>query len=117
MSNTTLASTGKRRSKEPTAWALCKIVTDQLRNYPAAKADIPELANTKRVFVKASARVDSRAKNGHQPTLELDRYIKGFRDPARPPGTSCRAFQHFALKRRLLRTSHYRKRLAARFFR
>ncbi len=33
-----------------------KIVTDQLRSYPAAKADIPELANVKHVFVKAAAR-------------------------------------------------------------
>ena len=28
-----------------------KIVTDQLRSYPAAKADIPDLANVKHVFV------------------------------------------------------------------
>jgi putative transposase len=28
-------------------------VTDQLRSYPAAKADIPELAQVKHVFVKA----------------------------------------------------------------
>ena len=33
-----------------------KIVTDQLRSYPAAKADIPELLNVKHVFVKAAAR-------------------------------------------------------------
>jgi putative transposase len=32
-----------------------KIVTDQLRSYPAAKAEIPELANVKHVFVIASA--------------------------------------------------------------
>jgi putative transposase len=31
-----------------------KIVTDQLLSYPAAKADIPELAQVKHVFVKAS---------------------------------------------------------------
>lgn len=30
-----------------------KIVTDQLRSYSAAKAEIPELANVKHVFVKA----------------------------------------------------------------
>src|ERR1700675_4356207 len=30
-----------------------RIVTDQLRSYPAAKADIPELAHVKHVFVKA----------------------------------------------------------------
>jgi putative transposase len=33
-----------------------KIVTDQLRSYPAAKAEIPELANVKHVFVKAATR-------------------------------------------------------------
>jgi transposase-like protein len=33
-----------------------KIVTDRLRSYPAAKADIPELAHVKHVFVKAAAR-------------------------------------------------------------
>ncbi|BFG80303.1 hypothetical protein PTKU46_83370 [Paraburkholderia terrae] len=34
-----------------------KIVTDQLRSYPAAKAEIPALAHVKHVFVKASARL------------------------------------------------------------
>jgi len=60
-----------------------KIVTDQLRSYPAAKADIPELANVKHVFVKASARVNNRAKNGHQPTRERERRMRGFRRPER----------------------------------
>jgi putative transposase len=32
-----------------------KIVTDRLRSYPAAKADIPELAHVKHVFVRAAA--------------------------------------------------------------
>ncbi len=32
-----------------------KIVTDQLRSYPAAKTEIPELVNVKHPFVKASA--------------------------------------------------------------
>ena len=36
-----------------------KIVTDQLRSYPAAKADIPELAHVKHVFVKTAARVNN----------------------------------------------------------
>src|ERR1700709_1335840 len=40
-----------------------KIVTDQLRSYPAAKADIPELAHVKHVFVKAATRVNNRAEN------------------------------------------------------
>jgi putative transposase len=45
-----------------------RIVTDQLRSYPAAKADISELAHVKHVFVKAAARVNNRAENSHQPT-------------------------------------------------
>ena len=42
-----------------------RIVTDQLHRYPAAKADIPELAQVKPVFVKAAARVNNRAENRH----------------------------------------------------
>jgi putative transposase len=40
-------------------------VTTLLRGTPAAKADIPELANVKHVFVKAAARVNNRAENSH----------------------------------------------------
>jgi transposase-like protein len=54
-----------------------------LRSYPAAKAEIPELANVKHVFVKASARVNNRAENSHQPTRERERRMRGFRDPKR----------------------------------
>jgi hypothetical protein len=35
--------------------------TDQLRSYPAAKAEVPQLANVKHVFVKAAARANNRA--------------------------------------------------------
>jgi len=49
---------------------LRKIVNDQLRSHPAAKADIPELANIKHVFVKAAARVNNRAENSKQPTRD-----------------------------------------------
>jgi putative transposase len=52
-----------------------KIVTDQLRSYPAAKAEIPELATVKHVFVKASARVNNRAENSLQPTRERERRV------------------------------------------
>jgi putative transposase len=45
-----------------------RIVTAQLRSYPAAKAEIPELAHVKHVFVKAAARVNNRAENSYQPT-------------------------------------------------
>ncbi|WP_439672968.1 IS6 family transposase (plasmid) [Cupriavidus necator] len=94
-----------------------KIVTDQLRSYTAAKAEIPELASVKHVFVKAAARVNNRAENSHQPTRERERRMRGFRDPKRT-----QAFlsnfgpirQHFALKRHLLRASLYRKHLAMR---
>ena len=95
-----------------------KIVTDQLRSYPAAKADICELANVKHVFVKAAARLNNRAENSHQPTRERERRMRGFRERKRT-----QAFlssfgpirQHFALKRHLLRPSLYRKQLAERF--
>jgi len=95
-----------------------KIVTDQLRSYPAAKAEMPELANVNHVFVKASARLNNRAENSHQPTRERERRMRGFRVPERT-----QAFlssfgpirQHFALKRHLLRASLYRKQLGDRF--
>jgi putative transposase len=95
-----------------------KIITDQLRSYPAAKAEIPELASVKHVFVKAAARLNNRAENSHQPTRERERRMRGFRDPKRT-----QAFlssfglirQHFALKRHLLSASTYRKQLAAKF--
>ncbi len=95
-----------------------KIVTDQLRSYPAEKAEIPELANVKHVFVKATARLNNRAENGHQPTRERERRMRGFHDPKRTLAfLSCFGLirQHFALKRHLLRASLYRKQLAARF--
>jgi hypothetical protein len=89
-----------------------QIATDQLRSYPAAKADTPDLVNVKHVFVKAAVRVNNRAENRHQPTRERERRMRGFRDPKRT-----QAFlssfgpirQHFALKRHLLRASLYRK--------
>lgn len=95
-----------------------RIVTDRLRSYPAAKAEISELASVRHVFVKACARVNNRAENSHQPTRERERRMRGFRQPERT-----QAFlssfgpirQHFALKRHLLRPSLYRKQLAARF--
>jgi putative transposase len=89
-----------------------------LRSYPAAKAEIPELATVKPVFVKAAARLNNRAENSHQPTREGERRMRGFRDPTRTQKfLSCFGpiRQHSALKRRLLRASLYRKQLAARF--
>jgi putative transposase len=95
-----------------------KIVTDQLRSYPTAKAEIPELANVKHVFVKAAARLNNRAENSHQLTRERERRMRGFRDLKRTQEfLSCFGLirQHFALKRHLLHASLYRKQLAARF--
>jgi putative transposase len=68
-----------------------KIVTDQLRSYPAAKADIPELVNVKHVFVKAAARINNRAEkpSAHagaraaHPQGDFLRGVRGFRDPKR----------------------------------
>jgi putative transposase len=93
-------------------------VTDQLHSYLAAKTQIPELANVKHVFVRASARVNNRVENSHQPTRERERRMRGFRDPERT-----QAFlssfgpirQHFAQKRHFLRASLYRKQPGARF--
>ena len=95
-----------------------KIVTDQLRSYLAAKADIPELVNVRHVFVKAAAGVNNRAENRYQPTRERERRMRGFRDPkcTQPFLSSVGPIrQHFAVKRHLLRASLYRKHLAARF--
>lgn len=85
-----------------------KIVTDQLRSYPAAKAEIPALAGVKHVFVKAAARVNNRAENSHQPTRERERHMRGFRDPKRTQdflSSFGPIRQHLALKRHLLRAS------------
>ena len=93
------------------------IVTDQLRSYPAAKAEIAELAKVKYVFVKAEARLNNRAENSHQPTRERERRMRDFRDPKRTQKfLSCFGpiRQHFALKRPLLCAPLYRK-PAARF--
>jgi putative transposase len=79
-----------------------KIVTDQLRSYPAAKADIPELAQVKRVFVKAAARVNNRPENSHQPIRRRERQMCSFRDERRTQAfLSCFGpiRQHFALPR------------------
>ncbi|VWC73615.1 IS element transposase [Burkholderia contaminans] len=96
--------------------ALRKIVTAQPRSYPAAKAEIPQLASVKHVFVRAAAYVNNRAEDGHQPTRE--RCMRGFRDPKHTQA-SLSSFgpirQHFALKRHLLRASVYHKQLTARF--
>jgi len=95
-----------------------KIVTDQLRSYPAARAEIPELANVRHVFVKAKARVNNRAENSHQPTRERERRMRGFRRPERTQsflssfGPSASTSPSSA---NLLRASLYRKQLAARF--
>ena len=58
-----------------------RIVTDKLRSYPAAKAEMPALHGVRHVFVRASARVNNRAENSHQPTRERERRMKGFRSP------------------------------------
>jgi hypothetical protein len=97
-----------------------EIVTDQLRSYPAAKADIPELAQVKHVFVKAAARVNNRAQNSHQPTRRRERKIPqgdflrgvcGFRD-ARRTQTFLSCFgpirQHFALPRHQMNAAGHR---------
>jgi putative transposase len=93
-----------------------KIVTDQLRSYPAAKAEIAELSNVKHVFFKAAARLNNRAENSHQSIRE--RRMRGFRDPKRTQKflSSFGPIRlHFALRRHLLRASLHRKQVVARF--
>ena len=94
-----------------------KIVTDQLRSYPAAKADIPELAQVKHVFVKAAARVNNRTENSHQPTRRRERQMCGFRDARRTQAfLSCFGpiRQHFALPRHQMNAACHRATLKER---
>jgi putative transposase len=95
-----------------------KIVTDQLRSYPAAKADIPELAHVKHVFVRAAARVNNRAENSHQPTRRRERQMCGFCDARRTQAfLSCFGpiLQHFALPRHQMSAAYHRAVLQERF--
>jgi putative transposase len=95
-----------------------KIVTDQLRSYPAAKAELPALAGVKHVFVKAAARVNNRAENSHQPTRERERRMKGFRKPWRTQrflSSFGPIRQHFAINREQLGAVQHRKELIKRF--
>jgi len=96
-----------------------KIVTDQLRSYPAAKAEVPELAGVKHVFVKADARINNRAENSHQPTRRRERQMQGFRDPRRTQAFLSRfgpIRQHFALPRHRMTAAGHRAELKARLF-
>jgi putative transposase len=97
--------------------ALRKIITDQLRSYPAAKAEIIELAQVKHVFVKASAPVNNRAENSHQPTCRRERQMQGFRDPRRTQrflSSFGPIRQHFALPRHRMDAATHRVHLKQR---
>ncbi|SIT49825.1 conserved hypothetical protein [Paraburkholderia ribeironis] len=88
-----------------------------MRSYPAAKAEIPELANVKHVFVKAAARVNNRAENSHQPTRRRERQMQGFRDPRRTQrflSIFGPIRQHFALPRQRMNAGRHRPELKAR---
>ncbi|WP_454826786.1 IS6 family transposase [Paraburkholderia xenovorans] len=94
-----------------------KIVTDQLRSYPAARSEVPQLAGVKHVFVKASARVNNRAENSHQPTRRRERQMQGFRDPRRTQRFLSNfgpIRQHFALPRHRMSAANHRAQLRAR---
>ncbi|CAB3810463.1 IS6 family transposase [Paraburkholderia fynbosensis] len=94
-----------------------KIVTDQLRSYSAARSEVPQLAGVKHVFVKASARVNNRAENSHQPTRRRERQMQGFRDPRRTQNFLS-SFgpirQHFALPRHRMSAGYHRSQLRGR---
>jgi putative transposase len=97
-----------------------KIVTDQLRSYPAAKADLPKLAGVKHVFVKACARIHNRAENSHQPTRRRERQMHGFHDPLRTQAFLSRfgpIRQHFALPRHRMSAAAHRTQLKERLAR
>jgi putative transposase len=76
------------------------------------------LAHVKHVFVKAAARVNTRAENSHQPTRRRERQMLGFLDARRT-----RAFlsrfgsirQHFALPRHQMNAASHRAVLQKRF--
>jgi putative transposase len=71
----------------------------------------------KHVFVKASARVNNRAENSHQPTRRRERQMQGFRDPRRTQRfLSCFGpiRQHFALPRHQMNAGAHRTQLQAR---
>ncbi|PVX85661.1 putative transposase [Paraburkholderia unamae] len=91
-----------------------KIVTDQLRSYPAARSEVPQLAGVKHIFVKASARVNNRAENNHQPTRRRERQMQGFRDPQRFLSNFGPIRQHFALPRHRMSAGDHRAQLRAR---
>jgi putative transposase len=61
-----------------------KIVTDQLRSDPAAKAGLLALPNVKHVFVKVAADLNNRAEHSHLPTRDRERRIRSLRDPEYP---------------------------------
>ncbi|RKT13487.1 putative transposase [Paraburkholderia sp. RAU2J] len=95
-----------------------RIVSDQLRSYPAARAEIPELAHVKHVFVKAAARLNNRAEHSHQPTRRRERQMCGFRDPRRTQAfLSCFGpiRQPFALPRHRMNAACHRAVLRERF--
>nr|WP_321964978.1 DDE-type integrase/transposase/recombinase [Paraburkholderia sp. J7] len=61
-----------------------KTVTNQPRSYPATRADMPELAHVKHVFVKAAARVNNRAQNSDDHSIRRgERQMCAFRDARR----------------------------------
>jgi putative transposase len=95
-----------------------KIVTDQVRCYPTAKADSPEFVHVKHVFVKAAERVNNRAQNSHQPTRRRERQTCGFRDARRAQAfLSCFGpiTQHFALPGHQMNAACHRAVLQERF--
>jgi putative transposase len=81
------------------------------------KGEMPQLAGVKHVFVKASARVNKRAENSHQPTRRRERQMQGFRDPRRTQRfLSCfdPIHQYFPLARHRMSAGDHRTQLRAR---
>ena len=80
---------------------------------------MPELAGVKHVFVKASALVNNRAENSHQPTRRRECQMQGFRDAPRTQAFLSRSGpirQHFALPRHRTKAACDRAAIQARLF-
>ena len=68
-------------------------------------------------FVKASARVNNRPENSHQPTRRRERHMQGFRDPQPTQAFLSRSGpirQHFALPPNRMKAACHRTQLKAR---
>ncbi len=87
------------------------IVTDSLASYGAAKARVPELAGVEHLRVRATARLNNRVEQSHQPTRLRERQmrrLKSVPSAQRFLATFSRFCNHFRLRRHLLTAAEHR---------